>query len=227
LEEAGLSTVAISLVREHTVAVKPPRAVWVPFPFGLPFGYPGNAVEQQAVLDLAFSTLDEPSGPVLIDFVRDVSASIEAGAPLQASDVALDRATADLDLAAEVSQMRRYWEEHYAATGATAVGLTKVPPVRFRGIVRFLEAFRDDQTADSADRPAGVDRLLFVRLCVEDLRVMYAEARMQTHPHESSPDRQRWLLGSTALGAFLRALRDRMDASEDPQIKAGAFGIAR
>jgi hypothetical protein len=227
LEEAGMSTVAISLVREHAAAVKPPRAVWVPFPFGLPFGYPGNAVEQQAVLDLAFSTLDAPRGPVLIDFVRDASTSTEAGAPLQASDVPLDPATAGLDFAAEVSQIRRYWEEHYAATGRTAVGLTQVPPVRFRGIVRFLEAFRDDQTADFADRPADLDRLLFVRLCVEDLRVMYAEARMQTHPHESSPERQRWLLGRTALGAFLRSLRDRMDASDDPQIKAGAFGIAR
>jgi hypothetical protein len=220
-----MSTVAISLVREHTVAVKPPRAVWVPFPFGLPFGHPGNAAEQQSVLDLAFSALEFPSGPVLLDYTAD--GPTEPGAPLQASDVAVEASAHGLDLANEVTLMRRYWEQRFAATGRTGVGLTKVPPTRFRGVVRFLKAFYDDQTADSPDRTADVDLLAFVRVCVEDLRVLYAEARMQTHPDESSVDRQRWLLGSTALGVFLRALRDRMEASADPQVKAAAFGIAR
>ena len=68
---------------------------------------------------------------------------------------------------------------------------------------------------------------LFIRNCVEDLRVMYAEARLQTHPGESSRDRQRWLLGSTALGVMIRKLRDVMDASDDPKVKAVAFGLAR
>lgn len=212
-------------MREHTVAVKPPRAVWVPFPFGLPFGHPGDAAEQRRVLDLAFSTLELPSGPVLLDYAP--GGSTEAGAPLQASDVAVDASAHTLDLGNEVTTMRRYWEQRFAATGRTAVGLTKIPPTRFRGIVRFLREFIEDQTADSTERPADIERLLFVRLCVEDLRVLYAEARMQMYPDESSVDRQRWLLGSTALGVFLRELRDRMEASADPQIKAGGFGIAR
>jgi len=221
-----LSTVALSLIREHTVKVKPPRAVYVPFPLGLVMGHPGNAKEQQAVLDLAFSTLEAPSGPVLLDYA-DENAAEEFGSPLQTSDVQLSDQARKADLATEVTLMRRYWEQRLTATGRTGVGLTGIPPTRFRGIVRFLEALVDDVNADMDERPADVDRLVFIRACIEDLRVLYAEARLQMHPNESSVERQEWLLGETALGYMLRRIREVMEASNDPKIKAGAFGIAR
>jgi len=124
--------------------------------------------------------------------------------------------------------MRRYWEQHQAATGRTGVGLSKIPPQRFRGVVRFLEDFAGGNAqADSNDRPADMPLPLFIRNCVEDLRVMYAEARLQTHPNEASADRQRWLLGSTALGIAIRKVREVMEASDDAKLKAAAFGIAR
>lgn len=220
-----MSTVALSLVREHTVSVKPPRTVFVPFPFGLPFGQPGDAKTQRAILDLAFATLDEPAGPVLVDY--RTAGNVEPGSPLQASEVAVDDAARTLDLATEVTLMRRYWEQRLESVGRTAVGLTRVPPARFRGIVRFLEHVLTDAHADTPDRPADMDVPTFIRSAVDDLRVLYIEARMQTHPHESSVDRQRWLLGSTALGIFLRTLKERLEASEDPALKAVAFGIAR
>ena len=219
-------TVALSLVREHTVKVNPPRAVYVPFPLGLPLGHPGNREEQQAVLDLAFSTLDAPNGPVLVEY-RDEHATEEAGSPLQASDVAVSASARSADLATEVTLMRRYWEQRLATTGRSGVGLSTIPPERFRGIVRFLQAFVEDPAADMSERPSQTPLPLFIRNCVEDLRVMYAEARMQTHPSETSEERQRWILGETALGVLMRRLRDVMEASDDPKIKAGAFGIAR
>jgi hypothetical protein len=214
------------LIREHTAKVNPPRAVYVPFPLGLPLGHPGNSAEQQAVLDLAFSTLDAPSGPVLLEY-HDEAAANEDGSPIQASEVDLDEQARSADLANEATLMRRYWEARLAATGRTGVGLSKIPPQRFRGVVRFLEAYVADPSADMGGRPPDMTVPLFIRNCVEDLRVMYAEARLQTHPGESSRDRQRWLLGSTALGVMIRKVRDVMDASDDPKVKAVAFGLAR
>jgi hypothetical protein len=38
LEAHGIATTSISLVREHTEKIKPPRALLVPFPFGHAFG---------------------------------------------------------------------------------------------------------------------------------------------------------------------------------------------
>ncbi len=214
------------MIREHTEKLNPPRAVYVPFPLGLPVGHPGNVDEQRAVVDLAFSTLDAPSAPVLLAY-EDAAAAVEGGSPLQASEIALTSAAATIDFATEVQLMRGYWEQHVAATGRTGVGLAGLPPQRFRAMVRFLEASIADQAADMDGRPADVPVPVFIRRCVDDLRVLYAEARLQTHPHESREDRQRWMLGDTALGAMLRKLFAVMDASEDPAVKAAAFGIAR
>jgi hypothetical protein len=224
LEERGLSTVAISLVREHTVKIKPPRAVWVPFPFGMCIGHRNDLEEQRAVLDLAFSTLDAAQGPVLVDFVaRDRR---ERGAPLQASDVEVEAQATAIDLVTEVEATRATWEAQTAITRSHA-GASGISPARFGELARFLAAYEPGSDADFAGRPPEIPVLQFVRYGVEDLRVLYMETRMCDFPDEASDDRQRWLLASTALGILLRALRDRFEASEDPKVKAAAPGMAR
>jgi len=226
LEERGLSTIALSLVREHTVKVKPPRAVWVPFPFGISVGHRNDVKEQRAVLELAFSTLDAPAGPVLVDFVA--AERRERAAPLQASDVEVEGQARTIDLAGEVEAMQARWNAQRAgATARSHVGASGVDPAQFGALVRFLEAYARGEAADYAGRPADVEPLPFIRYGIEDLRVLYMETRMGEQPDEASDDRQRWLLGSTALGVFLRTLRDRMEASDDPKTKAAALGIAR
>jgi hypothetical protein len=223
IEAAGIATVSLSLVREHTEKIKAPRALFVPFPYGLAVGHPGDAVQQRSVLDAAFAMLDEPAGPVLRDYPDDERD--ESGAPIQASQV--ERTPVTMDLATEVTAMRRYWEQWAERTQRTGVGVSGVKPERFRGTIRFLEAFARGEETDSPDRPAGVSKLEFIRLSVLDLRTLYVEARLVTHPHESSDDRQRWFWGETALGDFIRRLADTMNASSDPAVKDAAFGIAR
>jgi hypothetical protein len=59
LEREGIPTTGISLVREHTEKIRPPRALWVTFELGQPMGIPGDAPFQrrvvQAALDLVGS----------------------------------------------------------------------------------------------------------------------------------------------------------------------------
>ncbi len=38
IERAGVATASISLIREQSEAVRPPRALWVPFALGRPLG---------------------------------------------------------------------------------------------------------------------------------------------------------------------------------------------
>ena len=223
LEEAGLVTVGISLVREHTEKLKPPRALWVPFPFGLPLGHPDDLVEQRAVLDAALALLDEPEVPVLRDYAGELAEG-ETGTSIQAS--AVEPATVPLDLADEVTMMRRYWEQWTDRAGRTAVGVSGVAPVKFRGVVRFLEAYVEGGARDLPER--GDTALpLFVRYCVDDLRVLYLEARLVMKPGETQADTQRWFWGETALGSFLRTLRDAMNGSDDEVMRGCANGIAR
>src|SRR5260370_24091942 len=137
----GLTTVGISLVREHTEKLKPPRALWVPFPFGHAFGRPNDPALQHRVLRAALDLLDEPSGPVLRDLADDEEPGDQPAAPPQASAVT-PAAHVPIDAAMETTQMRRYHERWLEGSGGrTALGLTGIPPTRFRGIVRFLEGF--------------------------------------------------------------------------------------
>ena len=79
LEREGLSTTGISLVRENTVSLQPPRALWVSFPLGRPMGMPGNSNFQSQVMSAALDLLNRAEGPVLEDYPIDLPPSdIEA-----------------------------------------------------------------------------------------------------------------------------------------------------
>ena len=72
LEEEGVPTVAISLIRPQTENTKPPRALWVPFELGRPFGPPSDAAFQKRVILAALRLLERERGPVIIeDFPED------------------------------------------------------------------------------------------------------------------------------------------------------------
>ena len=71
LERAGIATTGISLVRENTASLQPPRFLWVSFPLGRPLGMPGDAAFQHRVIRAALELLAESSGPLLRDFPED------------------------------------------------------------------------------------------------------------------------------------------------------------
>jgi len=124
--------------------------------------------------------------------------------------------------------MRRYHERWVEREGRTTVGVTGIPAVRFRGIVRFLQAYAAGGDADHPQRPDDVSVEVFARWCADDLKAMYLEARLMIAPPDETPqDTARWLWGETALGSLLRDVAERMRASGDPDLKRIAFGIAR
>ncbi len=69
MEKAGIATVCLSLLREVTEKVRPPRALAVPFGFGYPLGEPDRPELQFRVLRAALELLaaSEPL-PILRDF---------------------------------------------------------------------------------------------------------------------------------------------------------------
>jgi hypothetical protein len=69
IEYAGLTTVSISLLREITEQIRPPRALFVPFPLGHPLGEPNNPELQTRIMRAAFALLPRTDVPVLETFV--------------------------------------------------------------------------------------------------------------------------------------------------------------
>ena len=69
IEYAGITTVSISLLREITEKIRPPRALFVPFPLGYPLGEPNNTALQTRILQAAFALLERNDCPVLEAFI--------------------------------------------------------------------------------------------------------------------------------------------------------------
>ncbi len=68
IEYAGIATVSISLLREITEKIRPPRALFVPFSLGYPLGEPNNRVLQTRIIQAAFELLTRNDCPVFESF---------------------------------------------------------------------------------------------------------------------------------------------------------------
>lgn len=68
LEREGIPAVSVSLLREVTEKVDPPRVLFVDRPLGYPLGEPGNPALQRAILCQALHLLEETTLPVYRDF---------------------------------------------------------------------------------------------------------------------------------------------------------------
>ena len=63
IEAEGIATVSISVNRAYTEKVKPPRSIFLRWPFGHPLGEPYRVDQQTAVLYKAFEALCTISTP--------------------------------------------------------------------------------------------------------------------------------------------------------------------
>jgi hypothetical protein len=70
LEQQGISTVVIQLLRMVTEKVRPPRALFVPFRHGYPLDSPNDPEKQRSVITAALNLLTDPSlkPPAIVDF---------------------------------------------------------------------------------------------------------------------------------------------------------------
>ena len=85
VEAAGIATISISLSREISQKVLPPRAVYAGFPLGHPIAFPGETFRQKQVLRLLLEYLKKIDSPgTIVEFdltesddhsvIRDISA---------------------------------------------------------------------------------------------------------------------------------------------------------
>lgn len=79
MEEAGIATLTMTVGRDITENVRPPRAVFVDYPMGNEIGRPGNVEEQRRIVRGAFAALEAMQTPgEIVDLpmkLEDVSPS--------------------------------------------------------------------------------------------------------------------------------------------------------
>ena len=219
LEQEGIPTVSISLIREHTVALDPPRALWVPFMLGRPFGVPNDAVFQRKVMLAALQLLERNSGPVLEDFPEDApyedlgeveeAQNCPVSFPRRRSDGSLGERLAD-----EIAQLQAWHEVAVKHHRRTTIGVTGLPP---RELGQFVSAWLLDQP-----RPlfhAGLTQAGALKLAADELKTFYYEAK-SVQPGKRTPDDVlRWFWLDTTAGEALVAIRDKASRSGDPTFK--------
>lgn len=66
LEQHGIATACIALVRSVAEHVRPPRTLAVPFRFGAPLGEAHDEAGQLSVMTAALRLLEEPGPPPLL-----------------------------------------------------------------------------------------------------------------------------------------------------------------
>ena len=221
LEQAGIATTQISLVRLHTERMRPPRALWVPFEFGRPFGPPNNAAFQSRVLMHALQLLESDSGPVLEDFPENEPATVgeQTGwaCPINFTrphESLTDGAAVAAALTAEIAQFTPWYDLAVESRGRTTVG---VSGLNMAEIATLFGAMFDDPLPPSPS--VGVSLADVIRLAAEDLKAYYIEAASAQPGEAGSRQLSDWFWRSTRAADTLKRLKERCVESDDEGLK--------
>ena len=223
LEEEGLSTVIISLIRVHTETMNPPRALWVPFELGRPFGLPGDPAFQHKVMAAALELFAAPSGPVIADFPLDAPPPGPEELEGWACPVDFGSVVVELDetqrlkdsLLAEIAQLSTWYDLAHKERGRTTMGASGLEPAV---IAEFLSAFLDGGWPQSPREDIEVPWM--VKLASEDLKAYYLEAATAKPgaPKFSAPLNE-WFWGSTTAAKLFLRLQKLFADSEDENMR--------
>ncbi|MBN1571885.1 MAG: hypothetical protein JW984_01675 [Deltaproteobacteria bacterium] len=225
-EEEGIPTTMISLVREHTEKMKPPRALWVPFELGRPIGAPNNREFQMKVLTSVLKLLEAKEGPILVDFDEEDPTSEETITNL-VCPVNFAKEEGELtdtekmlnSVKAEMNSLRPWYDMALDKRGRTTVGISGIDLDR---IVDFIGAFFD---GGAPQNPRGDMPLsLILNFATDDLKAFYYES-ITAQPGQESPSGkvlEDWFWGETKAGKMLLMLKESCKKSDDPMMQAVA-----
>jgi hypothetical protein len=216
IESEGIATTQVSLIREHTEAINPPRALWVPFMLGRPFGVPNDMAFQERVLLAALRLLEAPSGPVLADHAEDAPRRTMDDAASAVCPVGFASEAHDDGLGAvfvrEVEALAPWHDLARERRGRSAVGLSGVP---IGHAATMLRAFIEGRKVASAE---GVSLGQTLKLACEDVRTYYYEAAAARPGDPDADAIQTWFWHDTAAARVFLDFQKRCAASEDKSL---------
>lgn len=201
-EAAGIATVVLASVRAMAEKVAPPRALYCEFPLGRPLGKPGDPAFQHDVLARAFSLLDAPSGPVLVDHPDVIEAE---DAPLACA--LPPRFDPDVPPAVDEARgVRKAYERTLARRGVTSVGRV----VDADGVADALRVLLDI-AAGTPWQEAGIPGGNSIAVC-HDIRTYYEEAALELAnvPAPGARAAEAWYFERTEAGRAVLAARAAM-----------------
>lgn len=220
LEASGIATTGISLVRENTEALRPPRFLWVPFPLGRPLGMPGNPSFQRRVILAALALLDAPEGPVLEDYPEDVPSlptDAAIACPVSFRSRVEGSGTWTAALRNEIALLQPWHVRSVERRRRTTVGIADAP---VEDLVIRLGSMLDAASGSAEALPRTLPQLQRLKRTLSDLRAFHEEAVTAQPGDMPWQEVRRVLWQESVLGDAILMLRDRFRASGDPRLLA-------
>lgn len=225
LEAEGIPTTQISLIREHTRVIKPPRALWVPFELGRPLGRPLDTILQRRVLLAALELFKAPQGPLLEDFSDEGTGDTgneERESAIWACPISFAVPTEDTSdteslidsFHQEISELRNWYDDKLRNTGRTS--LVDFTP---DGAAQLLGVYILNGTTTTAK--TDVSFAVALRLAAQDLKAFYFES-VVARPGGPPPDSKtfnRWFWNETTAGQVFRVVKERCKNEPDPSLR--------
>ena len=211
-----MATTSISLIREQSEAVEPPRALWVPFPLGRPLGAAEDKAFQSKVLRHAFLLLESAEGPVIEDFLEEAPFQKESEAwACPVSFPVIESEEIDFRLRDEINRLRPWSQETRIARGRSLFGVSGADSDQVADVVDAV--LHIVETGDVLQLPPSkiewrFEMPLLIRHLADDLRTFYHEA-LAAQPGEGAPSHRAFndfIFGGTALGDAFQSLAERL-----------------
>ena len=188
-------TTGISLVRENTESMQPPRSLWVSFPLGHPLGVPNDVEFQHGVIAATLELLKREQGPVLEDYPEDAPViSVESAPACPVSFTkATDHTTWKSRLCSELSTLKPWYGMGLRRRGGrTLVGVSNLSiDENLRRLGEYL------------DQHQIPDELRWFKYAIEDTKIYYVEALTAQPGKHNSTQVYDTIWHNTELGAAL------------------------
>lgn len=219
IEEQGIPTAGISLVRPHTEVIKPPRSLWVPFEFGRPLGTPNDITFQKRVLLSLLKLFETSGGPILEDFPEDAPGAVDdiiaLSCPLYLDENKIDASEADAiqtRFLREIKAMRPWYDMALTKRKRTTLGGSGIDLDSIGG---FIYSFIKGPEPENPRK--DIDLAYTLKLAVEDLKAYYIEGVTVQPGQEgaSSKSLKDWFWDETVAGQILLELANVCEQSPD------------
>ena len=212
---------SISLIREQSESVQPPRALWVPFALGRPLGSAGDPDFQKGVIRSALNLTQTATEPTIEDY--PIEAPEEAGPGLWACPVNFptpEDMSLTARLIAEIRRLAPWALETRRARGRTLFGASGAEPDQYELLAEAFASIAESGNVSAAP-DFGVDwsfeAPMLIRHMADDLRTFYHEA-IAAQPGPGAPNHaalSEWIFGGTALGEAVLAIADHLTAVDE------------
>ena len=205
LEQAGFATVALSSIRGQIETTSPPRALHCNFPLGRALGKPNEPEFQRDVLIEAFSPLEKPAGPVLVDY--PISIEDDADAPLSCmippSDTS-DRNPAASEALGLLPAWRRTQEKYGRSTVGKVITAEQVPDM-----LDLFARITDGESWDEVGFPGDPTKI------AADIKNFYEEAAISLNDSPpSARSAESWFVTETLGGETIQTARIKMKEAD-------------